>query len=137
MRRKRWDGACQAGGLRKNRNMPVFDAFHGRLTELVKSQVRVMNGDRAIIPATVLDIVINKPLKDNLPKRCTNWSGALTSSGKLQKPAARLPCERHRPSTGCNFPREHHQRCCTSNALHGSKDDVLWEEKVESRAREP
>lgn len=68
-----WIELVEHGGLGKKRNMPVFDAFHGHLTELVKSQVRIMNGDLVIIPETVLDIVINEPFKDNLPRRYTNW----------------------------------------------------------------
>ena len=60
------------GGLRKKRNMLVLDAFRGHLTEPVKKQLRDMNGDLVIIPGgmtsqlQVLDVVVNKPFKDNL-----------------------------------------------------------------------
>ena len=91
------------GGLRKRRNMLVLDAFRGHLTEPVKSQVRAMNGDLVIIPGgmssqlQVLDVVVNKPFKDNLRKKYTEWllSGnhTLTPTGKIQKPSVRLLCE--------------------------------------------
>ncbi|KAK6324489.1 hypothetical protein J4Q44_G00038310 [Coregonus suidteri] len=55
-----------------------------------------MNGDLVIIPGgmtsqlQVLDVVVNKPFKDNLRKKYTEWllSGnhALTPTGKIQKP---------------------------------------------------
>ena len=67
------------GGLSKRRNMLVLDAFRGHLTEPIKSQVRAMNGDLVIIPGgmtsqlQVLDIVVNKPFKDNLRKKYTEW----------------------------------------------------------------
>ena len=83
--------------------MLVLGAFHGHLTEPVKGQVRAMNGDLVIIPGgmtsqlQVLDVVVNKPFKDNLRKKYTEWllSGnhALTPTGKIQKPSVRLPCE--------------------------------------------
>jgi uncharacterized membrane protein len=90
-------------GLRKRRNMLVLDAFRRHLTESVKSQVRAMNADLVIIPGgmksqlQVLDVVVNKPFKDNLRKKYTEWllSGnhALTPTGKIQKPSVRLLCE--------------------------------------------
>ncbi|KAJ8403318.1 hypothetical protein AAFF_G00355350 [Aldrovandia affinis] len=67
------------GGLRKRRNMLVLDAFRGHLTEPVKKQVKAMNGDLVIIPGgmtsqlQVLDVVVNKPFKDHLRKRYTEW----------------------------------------------------------------
>uniref|UniRef100_A0A8C5ADR7 HTH CENPB-type domain-containing protein n=1 Tax=Gadus morhua TaxID=8049 RepID=A0A8C5ADR7_GADMO len=90
-------------GLRKRRNMLVLDAFRRHLTESVKSQVRAMNADLVIIPGgmtsqlQVLDVVVNKPFKDNLRKKYTEWllSGnhTLTPTGKIQKPSVRLLCE--------------------------------------------
>ena len=90
-------------GLRKRRNMLVLDAFRRHLTESVKSQVRAMNADLVIIPGgmtsqlQVLDVVVNKPFKDNLRKKYTEWllSGnhALKPTGKKQKPSVRLLCE--------------------------------------------
>uniref|UniRef100_A0A1A8L7P5 DDE-1 domain-containing protein n=1 Tax=Nothobranchius pienaari TaxID=704102 RepID=A0A1A8L7P5_9TELE len=65
------------GALRKKRNMLIMDAFHGHLTDAVKTQVRKMNSDLVIIPGgmtsqlQVLDVVVNMSFKDNLRRRYT------------------------------------------------------------------
>uniref|UniRef100_A0A3Q1GUX3 Pogo transposable element derived with KRAB domain n=1 Tax=Acanthochromis polyacanthus TaxID=80966 RepID=A0A3Q1GUX3_9TELE len=91
------------GGLRKTRSMLVLDAFRGHLTEPVKKQLRSMNSDLVIIPGgmtsqlQVLDVVVNKPFKDSLRKRHTEWllsaDHALTPTGRIQTPAVHLLCE--------------------------------------------
>uniref|UniRef100_A0AAQ5X707 HTH CENPB-type domain-containing protein n=1 Tax=Amphiprion ocellaris TaxID=80972 RepID=A0AAQ5X707_AMPOC len=125
--RRRW-------GLRKKRNMLILDAFRGHLSDPVKKQVKAMNGDLVIIPGgmtsqlQVLDVVVNKPFKDNLRKKYTEWllSGdhALTPTGKIQKPSVRLLFSPKSIIHGF-------KKCCISNALDGSEDDVLWEEPAE------
>uniref|UniRef100_A0A8D0DA03 HTH CENPB-type domain-containing protein n=1 Tax=Sander lucioperca TaxID=283035 RepID=A0A8D0DA03_SANLU len=125
-----WGRRC--GALHKKRNMLVLDAFRGHLMEPVKTQLRKMNGDLVIIPGgmtsqlQVLDVVVNKSFKDNLCKRYTEWllSGdhSLTPTGKLQKPADAISQE----SIIHGF-----KKCCISNALDGSEDDILWEGLVE------
>ncbi|KAJ8367215.1 hypothetical protein AAFF_G00324280 [Aldrovandia affinis] len=129
------------GGLRKRRNMLVLDAFRGHLTEPVKKQVKAMNGDLVIIPGgmtsqlQVLDVVVNKPFKDHLRKRYTEWllagNHALTPSGKIQKPAVRRLCEWILQAWADVSPESivnGFKKCCISNAMDGSEDDVMWEE---------
>lgn len=128
------------GALGNKRNMLVLDAFRGHLTEPVKTQIRKMNGDLVIIPGgmtsqlQVLDVVVNKPFKDNLRKRYTDWllSGdhTLTPSGKIQKPAVRLLCEwvlNAWAKVSSESIINGFKKCCLSNAMDGSEDDVLWE----------
>uniref|UniRef100_A0A3Q3KXW9 HTH CENPB-type domain-containing protein n=1 Tax=Labrus bergylta TaxID=56723 RepID=A0A3Q3KXW9_9LABR len=135
-----WGG--RYGGLRKKRYMLVLDAFRGHLTEPVKSQVRAMNGDLVIIPGgvtsqlQVLDAVVNKPFKDNLRKRYTEWllSGnhALTRTWKIQKLSVRLLCEwilQAWDAVSSQSIIHGFKKCCISNALDGSEDDALWEEQ--------
>ncbi|KAJ8358118.1 hypothetical protein AAFF_G00032710 [Aldrovandia affinis] len=68
-----------------------------------------MNGDLVIIPGgmtsqlQVLDVVVNKPFKYHLRKRYTEWLLAESIVNGFKK-------------------------CCISNAMDGSEDDVLWEE---------
>ncbi|KAJ8386439.1 hypothetical protein AAFF_G00170360 [Aldrovandia affinis] len=133
------------GGLRKRRNMLVLDAFRGHLTEPVKKQVKAMNGDLVIIPGgmtsqlQVLDVVVNKPFKDHLDqgsfKRYTEWllagNHALTPSGKIQKPAVHRLCEWILQAWADVSPESivnGFKKCCISNAIDGSEDDVMWEE---------
>ena len=132
------------GALHKKRNMLVLDAFRGHLTEPVKTQLRKMNGDLVIIPGgmtsqlQVLDVVVNKPFKDNLRKRYTEWllsdDHALTPTGKLQKPAVHLLCTwilQAWDAISQESIVHGFKKCCISNALDGSEDDILWEGLVE------
>uniref|UniRef100_A0A672HC27 HTH CENPB-type domain-containing protein n=1 Tax=Salarias fasciatus TaxID=181472 RepID=A0A672HC27_SALFA len=137
------------GGLRKTRNMLVLDAFRGHLTEPVKKQLRSMNGDIVIIPGgmtsqlQVLDVVVNKPFKDNLRKKYTEWllsaDHALTPTGRIQKPAVRLLCEwvlQAWDAVSSESIINGFKKCCISNAMDGSEDDVLWEEVGPAEQRE-
>lgn len=121
-----------------------MDAFHGHLTEPVKTQLRKMNGDLVILPGgmtsqlQVLDVVVNKPFKDNLRKRYTEWllSGdhSLTPTGKLKKPAVHLLCTWILQAWDAISQEgiiHGFKKCCISNALDGSEDDILWEGLVE------
>uniref|UniRef100_A0A674MXE7 HTH CENPB-type domain-containing protein n=1 Tax=Takifugu rubripes TaxID=31033 RepID=A0A674MXE7_TAKRU len=116
------------GGLRKKRNMLILDAFCGHLSDPVKKQVKAMNGDLVIIPGgmtsqlQVLDVVVNKPFKDNLPKKSTEWllSGdhALTPTGEIQKPPVRLLCEWILHAWDALSPKSiihGFKKCCLSN----------------------
>ena len=116
--------------------MLVLGAFRGHLTEPVKGQVRAMNGDLVIIPGgmtsqlQVLDIVVNKPFKDNLRKKYTEWllSGnhALTATGKIQKPSVRLLCEwilHVWDAVSSQSIIRGFKKCCVSNALDGSEGE--------------
>uniref|UniRef100_A0A671NPD7 HTH CENPB-type domain-containing protein n=1 Tax=Sinocyclocheilus anshuiensis TaxID=1608454 RepID=A0A671NPD7_9TELE len=136
----------RSGPLRNKRNMLILDAFRGHLTSPVKEQLRAMNGDLVIIPGgmtsqlQVLDVVVNKPFKDNLRKRYTEWllSGnrTLTPSGKIQKPTVSLLCDWILQAWAAVPPESiinGFKRCCISNALDGHKDDILWEELVEPK----
>ena len=134
-----WGTRC--GALGKKRNMLVMDDSSGNLTDAVKTQVRKMNGDLVIIPGgvtgqlQVFDVVVNTPFKDNLSKRYTEWllSGdhALTPSGRIQKPAVHRLCEWILQAWDEVTPESiisGFKKCCLSNALDGSEDDVLQEE---------
>ena len=130
-----------AWGSQKKEKHARYGCLRGHLTDAVKTQVRKMSGDLVIIPGgmtsppQVLDVVVNKPFKDNLRKRYTErlLSGdhALTPSGKIQKPAARRLCEWILQACDEVTPESiisGFKKCCISNALDGNEDDVLWEE---------
>ncbi|KAK0153232.1 Pogo transposable element with KRAB domain [Merluccius polli] len=118
------------GGLRKRRNMLVLDAFRGHLTEPVKSQVRAMNGDLVIIPGgmtsqlQVLDVVVNKPFKDNLRKKYR--------VAPVWQPRTHTDRENPEAVSPSTSIIRGFKKCCISNALDGSEDDALWEEPVEA-----
>uniref|UniRef100_A0A672FP09 HTH CENPB-type domain-containing protein n=1 Tax=Salarias fasciatus TaxID=181472 RepID=A0A672FP09_SALFA len=129
------------GWLRKTRNMLMLDAFRGPLTEPVEKQLRSMNGDLVIIPGgmtnqlEVLDVVVNKPFKDTLHKKYTEWlpsaDQAPTPTGGIQQPAVPLLCEwvlQAWDAVSSESIINGFKKFCASNAMDGSEDDVLWEE---------
>ncbi|KAJ4446805.1 hypothetical protein ANN_13503 [Periplaneta americana] len=114
------------GVLLCKRAMLVLDAFKGHLTLEVKKKITALKTDLVIIPGgmtsklQVLDVVVNKPFKDQLRKQYSDWllegGHAFTPSGKIKKLSVSLIC---------------FKKCCVSNALDGSEDDVLWAESDE------
>jgi hypothetical protein len=81
--------------------MLVLDAFRGHLTEKVKTVAsNQLNTDLVIIPGgmtsqlQVLDVVVNKPLKDRLRCLYREWllSGncPLTPAGNIRRPSEAL-----------------------------------------------
>ena len=65
--------------LSKEPAMMVYDSFRGHLEESVKVKFKQHNFHLAVIPAGLtsvcqpLDVVINKPFKDNLRKEWHKW----------------------------------------------------------------
>lgn len=132
------------GALLKLRGMLVLDAFKGHLTPQVKKEINNSNTDLVVIPGgmtsqlQVLDVMVNKPFKDHLKQLYTNWllggGHALTPTGKLKKPSIALLGEWilkawawiSSDSIVVGF-----KKCCITNALDGSEDDILWRDVQE------
>lgn len=80
-------------------------------------------------------MVVNKPFKNNLRKNYTAWllagNHVLTPTGKIQKPSAHLLCEwilQAWADVSSESIINGFKRCCISNLMDGSKDDLMWEE---------
>lgn len=129
------------GASLKQRGMLVLDAFRGHLTPSVKKALSDEHTDLVVIPGgmtsqlQVLDVSINKPFKDKIRQQYTEWmlSGAhtLTPTGKIQKPAVSLISQWILTAWNSITPEsivKGFKRCCISNALDGSEDDILWED---------
>jgi hypothetical protein len=91
----------RSGALLKKKGMQVLDAFRGHLTEKVKTVAsNLLNTDLVIIPGgmtsqlQVLDVVVNRPLKDRLRCLYGKWllSGncPLTPAGNIRRPSEAL-----------------------------------------------
>lgn len=132
------------GALLCKRAMLVLDAFKGHLTPEVKKKITALKTDLVVIPGgmtsklQVLDVVVNKPFKDHLRKQYSDWllegGHAFTPSGKIKKPSVSLMCEWILSSWHTISPDsiiKGFKKCCVSNALDGSEDDVLWAESDE------
>lgn len=127
------------GAALAKRGMLVLDAFRGHLTDTVKTCASRMKTDLVVIPGgmtgqlQVLDVVVNKPFKDLLKKKYSDWllagDHSLTPTGKIKRVS---------PSTLVQWILVTWQqiskdsiirgfkKCCISNALDGSEDDFLW-----------
>ena len=125
--------------------MLVLDAFKGHLTDSVKKQLRKMNTELVILNRMTsvlqpMDVSINRPFKDRLRQQYLTWisdpARELTETGKLKK---RSSFRSRAVGVGCmeSHPGEHivrtFKKCCISNALDGSEDDILWEDDGKDR----
>jgi hypothetical protein len=124
--------------------MLVLDAFKSHLTPEVKSAIHAMNTDPVIIPGRmtyqlqVSDVVLNKPFKDHLKQLHSEWFLArdhiLTPTGKIKKPSVALLCQCIKTSWQRICPEvmvKRFKKCCISNAMDGTKDDILCEDLEE------
>lgn len=133
--------ANRPGALLNLRALLSLDAYRGHLTDPVKLAIKNTNSDLVTIPGgmtsqlQVLDVSINKPFKDHLRKEYNDWmlegDHELTPSGNIKKPSLPLICnwilaawDKIKPET----IRHGFKKCCLSNAMDGSEDDVLWED---------
>uniref|UniRef100_A0A671XB87 HTH CENPB-type domain-containing protein n=1 Tax=Sparus aurata TaxID=8175 RepID=A0A671XB87_SPAAU len=101
------------GGLRRRRYMLVLDAFHGHVTDEVKKQVKELNGDLVIIPGGMT--------------AAENFLQVLD----VVKPSAHLLCEwilQAWADVSSESIINGFKRCCISNLMDGSKDDLMWED---------
>lgn len=133
------------GALLRQRGMLVLDAFRGHLTPQVKKVLEDGHTDLVVIPGgmtsqlQVLDVVVNKPFKDCLRRQYTEWmmSGdkQVTPTGKLKKPSVALLGEwilTAWNNISSDSIVKGFQKCCISNKLDGSQDDIVWEHLEES-----
>ena len=80
----------------------------------------------------VLDVLVNKPFKNNLRKNYTAWllagNHVLTPTGKIQKPSAHLLCEWILGRLASESIINGFKKCCISDLMDGSEADLMWEE---------
>jgi hypothetical protein len=132
--------------LRKG-GMLVLDAFKGRLSPEIKATITdgSINTDLVVIPGgmtsqlQVLDVVVNRPFKDHLKQLYSEWllSGdhALTPAGRIKKPSVTILCHWIITAWQPISPElivKGFKKCCISNAMDGSEDDVLWNDSEEN-----
>ena len=118
-------------------SVPVLDAFKGHLTDSVKNQLRKMNTELDILGGMTsvlqpMDVSINKPFKDRFRQQYLTWisdpARELTETGKI-KGAAHSEVARWVSAAWKAIPDSINirsfKKCCISNALDGSEDDIL------------
>ena len=124
----------------------VLDAFKGHLTDSVKNQLRKMNTEIVVIPGGMssvlqpMDVSINKPFRDRLRQQYVTWisdpARELTETGKI-KCASPSEVAQWMSAAWKAIPESitirSFKKRCISNALDGSKDDILWEDDGEDK----
>jgi len=84
------------------------------------------------------DVSINKPFKNYVTEEYNNWLHRddlpLTASGTLKKPSA-SEVARRVSNAWTKIPselvRKSFKKCCVTNALDGTEEDVIWENSTE------
>lgn len=135
------------GALRNPSSILILDAFRGHLTDNIKSNLAHKNTDLVIIPGGMtsqlqpLDVSINKPFKDYLKKEYESWlwmdNHPLTPSGKIKKaPASKLAewVSNAWNKISNSVVEDSFKKCCITNALDGSEDDILWENNESTKS---
>ena len=124
----------------------VLDAFKGHLTDSVKNQPRKMNTELVVIPGGLtsvlqpMDVSINKPFKDRFSQQYLTWildpAREVTETGKIKR-AAPSEVARWMSAAWKVIPESiiirSFKKCCISNALDGSEDDIIWEDDGEDK----
>lgn len=134
------------GALLQRRNMLVLDAFRGHLTTSVKEALRDGKTDLVVIPGGMtstlqpLDVVLNKPFKDRVRAFYNDWMAGdnpRTPTGRLRRPPLATVCA-WVSEAWRSLPEEMvvraFKKCCISNALDGTEDDMLWEAASEKQS---
>jgi hypothetical protein len=114
-----------------------LNSFRGHLTQNTKTVLQACNTDLVVIPGGMtsilqaLDAVVNKPFKDYLREQYEDWiinnQHEYTRAGNIKKPSIRLICEwilKAWNQISEESIRKGFKKCCISNALDGSEDDI-------------
>jgi len=137
---------CRPRAFLDQTSMLVLDTFRGHLTDSVKNQLRKMKTELVAIPGEMtsvlqpMDVSVNKPFKDRLRQQYLTWiadpARELTETGKI-KHAAPSEVAQWVSAAWKAIPESINVRsfkkCCISNALDGSEDDVLWDDDGEDK----
>lgn len=131
-------------GLRNKKSLLVLDSYAAHKCESVRRALYNNNTRLAIIPGGMtcilqpMDVCLNKPFKANLKKMWSQWMiegpHTFTPAGNIVRPSypivygwilaawAAIPEEMIVKSF---------KKCCISNALDGSEDDILFEDELQ------
>jgi len=132
------------GAFLNQPSMLVLDAFEGHVTDSMTDQLRKMKTELVVILGGItsvlrpMDVSINKPFKDRLSQQYLTWiadpARELTETGKIKRLAhsevARWVLAAWKAIPETIFVKSF-KKCCISNALGRSEDNIVWEDGVE------
>ena len=121
--------------------MLSLDAFWGHLTDEIKNKIHRLKSELVVIPVGMtsvlqpLEVSINKPFKAQLSEQYDRWISdhdqELTALGKIKRAPPHIVAH-WVSSAWTSIPAElvakSFKKCCISNALDGTEDDVLWDD---------
>ena len=135
---------AQPGGLLRKKSLLIWYLFRAHLVDSVKRAVKETNTDIAVIPGGLtsvlqpLDVSLNKPFKDRLRDKWTTWmiegQKEYTAGGNIKAASLNTMCEWVNESwkgLSLEMVSRSFKKCGISNAIDGSKDDILWEDDDE------
>lgn len=137
------------GGMLKKKSLLVWDSFKAHLVDSVKRKLKCNNTDVAVIPGGLtsvvqpLDVSLNKPFKDRLRGNWSNWmiegEKQFTKGGAMKAPSLEIITGWIKQSwddVSLSTVERSFKKCCISNALDGTEDDLIWEEEEETEDKE-
>ncbi|MCU7881477.1 MAG: hypothetical protein KZQ60_13760 [Candidatus Thiodiazotropha sp. (ex Lucinoma aequizonata)] len=134
------------GGFTK-RSLLVLDSFRCHKSDDIKEILRNDHRTRlAIIPGGMtsvlqpLDVSVNKPMKVLLQRRWNDWYAGVdhsfTATGRMRKPELQDVCQWIVDAWTELDPAiivRAFKKCCISNSMDGTEDDVIWQDFVQRR----
>ena len=140
-------GRRQGGRLR--RSLLVLDAFRCHRMPSIKQQLVDDKTDLAIIPGGMtkmlqpLDVTVNKPMKDALRRLWNDWlldgDHTFTAGGRMRTPTLTDVTEwilRVWQELDPAIIKKGFVKCCISNAMDSTDDDVLWQDGATDESAE-
>ena len=133
------------GGLLKKPSLLVWDQFRAHLTDDVRQCTRENKTVQAVIHGGLtgmlqpLDVSLNKPFKVNMRHLWQEWmsegNAQLTAKGNFKRPP--LPTvvswvKKAWEDIPEAMIKKSFLKCCISNKMDGSEDDILWQDVEES-----
>ncbi len=121
-------------------NLPSM-LCRGHVTDEIKNKIHRLKSELVIIPVGMtlvlqpLDVSVNKPFKARLSEQYDRWildhDQELTASGKIKRAPPHVVAH-WVSSAWTSIPAElvakSFKKCCISNALYGTEDDLLWDD---------
>jgi len=140
-------GRRQDGHLQ--RSLLVLDAFRCHRMPSIKQQLVDDKTDLAIIPGGMtkmlqpLDVTVNKPTKDALRRLWNDWlldgDHTFTAGGRMRTPTLSDVTEwilRIWQELDPAIIKKGFVKCCISNAMDSTDDDVLWQDGATDESAE-
>ena len=139
----------RSGALRREPSLLVWDQFRAHLTDRVKNHLHRTKTIPAVIPGGLtgmlqpLDVSLNKPFKANMRKLWTEWmaegKAELTPKGNFRRAPLQTVVQWVKEAweaIPAPMIKKSFLKCCISNKMDGSEDDILWQDTEETDGEE-